>query len=155
VYRIHLVAVSYNVSHFTLLMNIKTVINFKLMERTSVNPWLILITYNAYQWYKHMLNQLTLHVSMQRVPTMQRVPKKCIHILILLVRAGRSIGLHCVCEECGRPMYRPISFKLYKVLYLKWDMCNKNKQSGANGCTTRPICDIEKNLGVLLHICGE
>ena len=34
-------------------------------------------------------------------------------VLNLLVRAGRSIGLRCVCEECGRPMYRPISFKLY------------------------------------------
>jgi len=33
--------------------------------------------------------------------------------LTLLVRAARSIGLRCVCEECGRPMYRPISFKLY------------------------------------------
>jgi hypothetical protein len=54
--------------------------------------------------------------------------------LTLLVRAGRSIGLRCVCEECGRPMYRPISFKLYKVLYLKWDVCYKNKQSNANGC---------------------
>ena len=28
-------------------------------------------------------------------------------ILILLVRADRSICLRCVCEECGRPMYRP------------------------------------------------
>ena len=33
--------------------------------------------------------------------------------LTLLVRADRSIGLRCVCEECGRPMYQPISFKLY------------------------------------------
>jgi hypothetical protein len=33
--------------------------------------------------------------------------------LTLLVRAGRSIVLRCVCEECGRPMYRPISFKPY------------------------------------------
>ena len=35
--------------------------------------------------------------------------------LTLLVRAGRSIGLRCACEKCGRPMYRPISFKLYSI----------------------------------------
>ena len=39
--------------------------------------------------------------------------------LTLLVRAGRSIGLRCVCEECGRPMYRPISFKLYSSRTLR------------------------------------
>ena len=39
-------------------------------------------------------------------------------VLTLLVRAGRSIGLRCACEKCGRPMYRPISFKLYSIRIL-------------------------------------
>jgi len=42
-------------------------------------------------------------------------------LLTLLVHAGRSIGLRCVCEECWRPMYRPISFN-----YMENNMTKKS-----------------------------
>jgi len=51
------------------------------------------------------LGMLNFHVSVQLLVSYTH--------LTLLVRMGRSIGLRCVCKECGRPMYRPISFKLY------------------------------------------